>query len=103
MERRRNHEVIVKTLALPGKRVIDVGCGDGTLVRLLASHGAHVLGVECSPRQLAKAWAQTPVTDERIIEGIGQLKTGQPGNDFTAESQGGLVGLVGLAEFPLVQ
>ena len=72
MERRRNHDVIVKTLALPGKRVIDVGCGDGTLVRLLASHGAHVLGVECSPRQLAKAWAQAPVTDEKIIEGVGQ-------------------------------
>ncbi|WP_096702216.1 class I SAM-dependent methyltransferase [Magnetospirillum sp. 15-1] len=72
MDKRRNTDVIVETLALDGKRVIDVGCGDGGLVRVLARFGARVLGVECSPRQLAKARAAAQVADEEIVEGVGQ-------------------------------
>lgn len=72
MDRRHNADVIVETLALEGKRVIDVGCGDGHLVRHMTKHGAHVLGVECSPRQLAKAHAVEKVADEAIVEGVGQ-------------------------------
>lgn len=72
MDRRRNADVIVETLALDGKRVIDVGCGDGHLARHLAGFGARVLGVECSPRQLAKARAAAPVKGVEIVEGVGQ-------------------------------
>lgn len=72
MQRRRNSDVIVETLELEGKRVIDVGCGDGSLSRLLAKNGASVLGVECSPRQLAKARAAEPVAAVEIVEGVGQ-------------------------------
>lgn len=72
MDKRRNSDVIVETLALKGKRVIDVGCGDGGLVRLLTRFGAHVLGVECGPRQLAKARAAQAIGDEVIVEGVGQ-------------------------------
>jgi SAM-dependent methyltransferase len=72
MDKRRNTDVIVETLKLEGKRVIDVGCGDGSLVRLLTRFGADVLGVECSPRQLAKARAAERVGNETIVEGVGQ-------------------------------
>lgn len=72
MDKRRNTDVIVETLTLQGKRVIDVGCGDGGLVRRLSRLGARVLGVECSPRQLAKAHAVVKVGDEEIVEGVGQ-------------------------------
>lgn len=72
MERRRNTDVIVETIQPQGKHIIDVGCGDGGLARLLTRHGARVLGVECSPRQLAKAWSAEPVGDETIVEGVGQ-------------------------------
>lgn len=72
MRHRRNTDVIVETLDLEGKRVIDVGCGDGHLSRLMARQGAHVLGVECSSRQLGKAWAAEKVSDEEIVEGVGQ-------------------------------
>jgi len=72
MDRRRNTDVIVETLALDGKRVIDVGCGDGGLARHMAKFGARVLGVECSPRQLAKARAAAPVAAVDVVEGVGQ-------------------------------
>ncbi len=72
MQHRRNTDVIVETIAVEGKRVIDVGCGDGHLVRHLAGHGAHVLGVECSPCQLAKARAAARVAGEDIVEGVGE-------------------------------
>ncbi|MBI5162594.1 MAG: class I SAM-dependent methyltransferase [Magnetospirillum sp.] len=72
MEHRRNIDVIVETIAFAGKRVVDVGCGDGSLARHLARQGATVLGVECSPRQLAKARAAQPVAGVTIVAGVGQ-------------------------------
>lgn len=81
MERRRNTDVIVETLALDGKRVVDVGCGDGGLARHLAKFGARVLGVECSPRQLAKARAAEPQPSVTIVEGVGQALPA-PSNEF---------------------
>jgi len=72
MQRRRNVDVMVETLKPEGKRILDVGCGDGSLVRLMAKSGARVLGVECSPRQLAKARAAETVAGAEIVEGVGQ-------------------------------
>lgn len=72
MQRRRNVDVMVEALKPEGKRILDVGCGDGNVVRLLTKKGAHVVGVECSPRQLAKARATPKVGDEEIVEGVGQ-------------------------------
>lgn len=83
MDKRRNTDVIVETLALEGKRVIDVGCGDGSLARLMARFGASVLGVECSPRQLAKARAAEQVPGVEIVEGVGQAL---PADDESADS-----------------
>lgn len=82
MQRRRNSDVIVETLELEGKRVIDVGCGDGHLSRLLAKNGAQVLGVECSPRQLAKARAAEPMSGVEIVDGVGQ---NLPADDESAD------------------
>lgn len=82
MQRRRNPDVLIETVALAGKTVVDVGCGDGNMTRLMARHGAHVLGVECSVRQLAKARAAQPVSDERIVEGVAQAL---PAEDASAD------------------
>ena len=41
-----------------GKTIVDVGCGDGALVRHFVRLGAHAIGVEVSEGQLERARAQ---------------------------------------------
>ncbi len=55
-----------------GRTVVDVGCGDGALVRALAARGARAIGVEVSAGQLERARAEAPVADERYAEGTGE-------------------------------
>lgn len=80
MQRRRNPDVLIETVPLAGKHVVDVGCGDGSMTRLMARQGAHALGVECGARQLAKARAAQPVADERIVEGVAQALPAEDGS-----------------------
>ncbi len=69
MEKRTNRDVLEQFLEIPGKTIIDIGCGDGSLVRLLTRKGAHVTGIETSPKQLALARAADKIGDERYIQG----------------------------------
>jgi len=41
----------------PGERILDVGCGEGTLTRKIVERGATVLGVDNSPEMIAAARA----------------------------------------------
>jgi len=41
--------------ALPGKHVVDVGCGGGILTESMAARGATVLGIDLSPKPLRVA------------------------------------------------
>jgi SAM-dependent methyltransferase len=45
---------------LPGKRILDIGCGPGTLAKRLAEDGAAVTGVDPGEAALAKARAAVP-------------------------------------------
>lgn len=70
-----NHAMLMETLGgvLAGARVVDVGCGDGRLARTLVEAGAaSAVGVECSPRQLAKARALAPMAGVQVVEGVGE-------------------------------
>ena len=42
----------------PGERILDVGCGDGTLTRKIIERGATVLGIDNSPEMIAVARAK---------------------------------------------
>src|SRR3954470_698714 len=59
---------------LPGGApvVIDVGCGDGALVRHLARRGARAIGVEIGREPLRRARAHAPVGGERYEHGGAQ-------------------------------
>ncbi len=53
--------IIVAAFApLPGKRILDVGCGEGTLARSLSARGAHVSGVDPNAEALALAREAVP-------------------------------------------
>lgn len=42
----------------PGERILDLGCGDGTLTAEIAATGAHVVGIDSSDEQIAAARAR---------------------------------------------
>ena len=51
-------------LAVPGARVLDLGCGTGIpIARYLIDHGFHVTGVDCSHAMLALARGNCPEAD----------------------------------------
>ena len=42
----------------PGERILDVGCGEGTLTRKIVERGASVVGIDNSPEMVAAAQAK---------------------------------------------
>ncbi|MFL6732661.1 MAG: class I SAM-dependent methyltransferase, partial [Sphingomicrobium sp.] len=42
----------------PGERILDVGCGEGTLTKKIVERGATVLGIDNSPEMIAAARAK---------------------------------------------
>jgi ubiquinone/menaquinone biosynthesis C-methylase UbiE len=52
---RADIDVLAELVALPGREVVDVGCGNGALVRALAARGAAVTGIEVSEEAVARA------------------------------------------------
>ncbi len=70
--RRDNSDVVAENLELAGKRILDVGCGDGGLARMMTRRGATVTGLECNPKQLENARAAEPAGDEVYVGGMGE-------------------------------
>jgi trans-aconitate methyltransferase len=60
----------------PGRRVLDLGCGDGTLALAMAARGARVVGVDASPAMVAAARARgvdAHCADARELEFDGEF------------------------------
>lgn len=45
---------------IAGSEILDAGCGDGYLARVLAARGAHVTGIDLSPRLIEIARSKSP-------------------------------------------
>lgn len=65
-------DVIAARMPLAGRRVLDVGCGDGSFVRELAAAGAIPTGLEVSEAQLELCRQAKPVGPEYYVSGVGE-------------------------------
>ena len=64
---------LLKILVSPsGLRIVDIGCGDGSMTRHLAGLGAKVIGIETDMFQLARAHAAAEVDGACYAVGRGE-------------------------------
>jgi len=69
---------LLRDVMPPGARVLDAGCGNGSLARFLLAAGYDVTGVDLSPDGIAIARATYPGSrfevlpaDEHVLDGLG--------------------------------
>ena len=65
-------EAIVESIDLPGKLILDVGCGEGDIARGLKSTGAVVVGVDPNPAQIEYLLAHPHASDALYVQAPGQ-------------------------------
>lgn len=83
MRTRKHSDVIRELLPMRGKTILDVGCGDGSLTRLLAREGSQATGIDINATQLARARAAEPVPGASYAEGRGEAL---PAKDHSADA-----------------
>ena len=66
------YDILLELTELRGRRVADVGCGRGELVRFLRAQGAEPVGVECGEGQLEAARNADPDHADSYLYGVGQ-------------------------------
>ena len=96
------HALVFDKLGLqPGERLLDVGCGWGSMVRHAARRGVRTLGVTLS-RQQAE-WGQKAIVEEGL-QHLAEIRyldyRDVPETDFDAVSSIGLTEHIGVKKYP---
>jgi SAM-dependent methyltransferase len=65
---RFHRDQFLRLLPPPGRRTLDVGCGEGRLTRHLKSLGHIIVGIDSSPSLVAAARALDPAMDIRLAD-----------------------------------
>ena len=63
-----HRDQFLELLPSPGRRTVDVGCGEGRLTRHLKEMGHSVIGIDASPSLVAAAREMDPSMDIRIAD-----------------------------------
>lgn len=82
IEAKSDIEAMQRLIALPGRRIVDVACGDGALAFTLAERGASVLGIQSDPGQARVNRALGDFQQVTLVEGYAQ---NLPQNDGTVD------------------
>ena len=64
--------MLIRHVEPAGRRIVDVGCGSGELVRWLRGQGADAVGVECGEVMIRQAREADPDHLEAYLDGVGQ-------------------------------
>ena len=85
----------------PGDRLLDIGCGWGSMVRYAARRGVKVIGVTLSQEQAS--WAQKAIADESLSD-LAEVRFSDyrdvPETNFDAVSSIGLTEHIGVHNYP---
>jgi SAM-dependent methyltransferase len=65
---RFHRDLFLELLPAPGRRTLDLGCGEGRLSRDLKALGHHVVGVDVSPTMLAAAQEADPQIETYLAD-----------------------------------
>ena len=65
---RFNRDLFLELVPAPGRRTLDLGCGEGRLTRELKALGHDVVGVDLSPRMLASASEADPLIETHLAD-----------------------------------
>jgi SAM-dependent methyltransferase len=78
---RYHRDQFLQIVPSPGRRTIDVGCGEGRLTRDLKGRGHNVVGIDASPSLVAAAREADPLMDIRLAD-AGALPLDDAGADL---------------------
>ncbi len=94
-------EKIAREYVQPGMRVLEIGCGTGTLTQMMAERGAAVTGIDASPLMLAEAQAKIAAAglDKRVT--LKQMDASLIGEKFEPKSFDLIVSTLVFSELPV--
>jgi 2-polyprenyl-3-methyl-5-hydroxy-6-metoxy-1,4-benzoquinol methylase len=96
----RVQEDIVSGFVRPGMRVLDIGCGTGTLSMMMAGRGASVVGLDDSADMLAVAADKIENCAVPVDIMLEQLSAAQIGEHFPPERFDLIVSTLAFSEMP---
>jgi len=96
----RIKEEIVNNYVNKGMRVLEIGCGTGTLTTMMASKGAEVTGIDAAPAMLAEA--EKKITHEGLGDQVTlkYMDASLIGERFSSESFDLIVSTLVFSELP---
>jgi ubiquinone/menaquinone biosynthesis C-methylase UbiE len=97
----RIKDTIAKNYARAGTRVLEIGCGTGTLTQMMAQHGAIVTGIDASPRMLAEAEKKVKAANLEDRVSLKHMDATMIGDCFPVASFDLIVSTLVFSELPL--